>query len=88
MRSFRRDDSIRSQKLSAGIVRRIARFARPYRPMLAVFLVLIVIDALLGAANPLLYRAIIDDGILPRDSAFIVELGVVLVILAIVDAGL
>ncbi len=88
MRSFRRDDSIRSQKLSAGIVRRIARFARPYRPMLAVFLVLIVIDALLGAANPLLYRAIIDDGILPRDTAFIVEVGVVLVVLAIVDAGL
>ncbi|HEY7936122.1 MAG TPA: ABC transporter ATP-binding protein [Candidatus Limnocylindrales bacterium] len=88
MRSFRRDDSIRSYKLSPGIFRRIVAFARPYRPKLAVFLVLIIVDALLSAANPLLYRAIIDDGILPRNSAFIVEVGVVLVILAIADAGL
>ena len=88
MRSFRRDDSIRSYKLSPGIVRRIVAFARPYRRKLSVFLVLIIIDALLGAANPLLYRAIIDDGILPRNTAFIVEVGIVLVILAIADAGL
>src|SRR5664279_1260675 len=88
MRSFRRDESITSYKLSAGIVRRIARFARPYRRMLLVFLGLIIIDALLGAANPLLYRAIIDDGILPRNSGFIVQVGVLLVVLAIADAGL
>jgi ATP-binding cassette subfamily B protein len=88
MRSLRRDDSITSHKLSAGIVRRIARFARPYRRMLLVFLGLIIIDALLGAANPLLYRAIIDDGILPRNSGFIVQVGVILVVLAVADAGL
>ena len=88
MRSFRRDDSIRSYKLSPGIFRRIVAFARPYRAKLAVFLILIIIDALLGAANPLLYRAIIDDGILPRNSGFIIQVGVVLVILAIADAGL
>jgi ATP-binding cassette subfamily B protein len=88
MRSFRRDESITSYKLSAGIVRRIARFARPYRRMLLVFLGLIIVDALLGAANPLLYRAIIDDGILPRNSGFIVQVAVVLVVLAIADAGL
>ena len=88
MRSFRRDDSIRSYKLSPGIFRRIVAFARPYRAKLAVFLILIIIDALLGAANPLLYRAIIDDGILPRNSGFIIEVGIVLVILAIADAGL
>ena len=88
MRSFRRDESITSYKLSAGIVRRIARFARPYRRMLLVFLGLIIVDALLGAANPLLYRAIIDDGILPRNSGFIVQVAVILVVLAIADAGL
>lgn len=66
MRSFRRDESVTSQKLSAGILRRIAHFAVPYRRMLLVFLALIVLDALLSAANPLIYRAIIDDGILPH----------------------
>ena len=88
MRSFRRDESVTSQKLSAGILRRIARFAAPYRRMLLVFLVLIVLDALLGAANPLIYRAIIDDGILPRHSAVVVQLALLLAMLALSDVVL
>jgi ATP-binding cassette subfamily B protein len=85
MRSFRRDESITSQKLSPGILRRIARFAKPYRRMLLVFLALIVLDALLSAANPLIYRAIIDDGILPRHSGVVVELALLLAVLALSD---
>jgi ATP-binding cassette subfamily B protein len=79
---------VKSQKLSGGILRRIARFARPYRRMLAVFLVLIVLDALLSAANPLIYRAIIDDGILPRKSGVVVQLALVLGLLALTDVAL
>ena len=88
MRSFRRDETVTSQKLSTGILRRIARFARPYRRMLAVFLVLIVLDALLGAANPLIYRAIIDDGILPHNSGVVVRLALLLGVLALSDVVL
>jgi ATP-binding cassette subfamily B protein len=88
MRSFRRDESIRSQRLSPGLVRRIARFASPYRSLLLVFLVLIVIDAAIGAANPLIYAAIIDRGILPGDSALVIELALLLVVLAVFDAVL
>ncbi len=64
MRSMRRDESMKQHRLTKGMVRRIAGFARPYRGALAVFLVLIVIDAVVGAVNPLIYRSIIDDGIL------------------------
>jgi len=88
MRSFRRDESVTSQKLSPGIVRRITRFAAPYRRILSVFLALIILDALLGAASPLIYRAIIDDGILPHDSGLVVELALVLAALAVADAAL
>jgi ATP-binding cassette, subfamily B, bacterial len=88
MRSFRRDDSIRSQRLSPGLVRRIARFASPYRRLLLVFLVLIIVDAVIGAANPLIYAAIIDRGILTGDSALVVELALLLVVLALFDAAL
>ncbi|HEU4673350.1 MAG TPA: ABC transporter ATP-binding protein [Candidatus Limnocylindrales bacterium] len=88
MRSFRRDDSVRSHELSPGLLRRIAHFAAPYRRLLGVFLVLIVIDAVIAAANPLLYRAIIDDGILPRDSGLVVELALLLGLLAVFDAVL
>jgi ATP-binding cassette subfamily B protein len=86
MRSFRRDESVTSQRLSAGILRRIARFAAPYRRMLTVFLVLIVADALLTAANPLIYRAIIDNGILPRRAGLVVDLALVLAGIAVLDA--
>ena len=61
MRSMRQDRKITDHKLPKGTVRRVFSFARPYRGMLAVFLVLIIIDALVGAANPLLTRAIIDE---------------------------
>ena len=76
MRSFRRDESVIHQQLPPGIVRRIARFAAPYRRMLGVFLVLIVVDAVIGAANPLIYRDIIDNGIVKHHhSALIVGAG-------------
>ncbi len=88
MRSFRRDESVTSQQLSAGIFRRIARFARPYRRMLAVFLGLIVLDALMSAANPLIYRAIIDNGILQHRAGLVVDLALVLAGLALADAVL
>ena len=88
MRSMRRDDSIRQHRLTAGIARRIAGFARPYRGALAMFLLLIIIDAVVGAANPLLFRAIIDDGILARNSNLVILLAGAVAGLAIFDAVL
>jgi ATP-binding cassette subfamily B protein len=88
MRSFRRDGSLTSQRLSPGIVRRILRFAAPYKRLLLVFLALIVVGALLSAAIPLLYKAIIDNGILRRDSGLVVQLALVLAVLAVLDVGL
>jgi ATP-binding cassette subfamily B protein len=87
-RSLARDPSVRSRKLSPGIWRRIARTASPYRRMLAAFLVLIVTDALLSAANPLIYRGIIDDGILGKDGGLVVALAFLLAGIAVADAGL
>ena len=87
-RSFRRDGSVTEQKLSPGILRRILRFAAPYRSMLAVFLALIVVGALMSAIGPLIYRAIIDDGILRGNTDLVVELAVALAGLALLDAAL
>ncbi|MDO8485793.1 MAG: ABC transporter ATP-binding protein [Candidatus Limnocylindrales bacterium] len=86
MRSFRRDGTVTSVRLSPGIYRRIAGFATPYRWPLAAFLVLIILDAVINAANPLIYRAIIDDGALGRRPALIVQLALLLAVLAVGDA--
>ena len=86
MRSMRRDDTVMQQRLPAGILRRIAGFAKPYRALLGVFLVLIIVDAVIGAANPLIYRSIIDNGIARHRSGLIVGLAVLVGGLAVVDA--
>src|SRR5579875_2285329 len=88
MRSFRRDDSVTRVRLAPGTKRRIVQFAAPYRKLLSVFLVLIVLDAAIGAANPLIYRAIIDDGILRHRQSVAVALALVVAGLAVADAGL
>ncbi len=62
-RSFRQDASVRGTRLRSGTFRRVLEFARPYRGRLSAFLAIIAVDAALGAVTPLLYRAIIDDGI-------------------------
>lgn len=72
--------------LPKGIVRRVAVFARPWHRMLAVFVGLTVVGALLSVADPLLYREIIDRGILPRDVRVIVVLAVVVAVVALGDA--
>jgi ATP-binding cassette subfamily B protein len=63
MRSFRRDPSVQDKKLAPGTVRRIARFAAPYKRDLVVFLALIVVAAFVAVLNPLIFKLIIDDGI-------------------------
>jgi ATP-binding cassette subfamily B protein len=63
MRSFSRDPAVVGKKLAPGTVRRIARFAAPYKRQLIAFLVVIVIDAVVAIAPPLVLKKIIDDGI-------------------------
>ena len=88
MRSMRQDDKIKDHKLPKGIVRRIGGFAKPYRAALALFLVLIIIDALVGAVNPLFTRAIINELTGSKDATVVVELAIGVGLLAIFDAGL
>jgi ATP-binding cassette, subfamily B, bacterial len=88
LRSLRRDHAVQEQKIAKGTTRRILTFVAPYKGLLAVFLVLVVLDAVVSAANPLLYREIIDRGILGHRAGLIVVLALVVAALAITDAGL
>jgi len=88
MRSFRRDESVKNTQLPKGIVRRIAGFARPYRLQLGIFLVLIILSALAGAANPLILRAIIDNGIIRHHPGEVIVLALVVAGLAVFSGAL
>ena len=88
MRSMRRDQSVTDAKVAPGTGRRILRFAAPYKRALIFFLVLVVIDAVIGAANPLILREIINQGILKKNTSLIVSLAFLVAGLAVGDAVL
>ena len=88
MRSFSRDRSVTRQRLKPGTVRRIASYARPYRRELAWFLVIVSLDAGITVAVPLLLRALIDNGILPKDLGVVAVIGGAVAGLALFDAVL
>lgn len=88
MRSFTQDSSVTTHRLARRTLRRVLSFARPYRGRLAVFLLLLALDAAAGAATPLLFRHLIDDGIAAGDRRLIVLLAAGAAVLALVSAGL
>ena len=85
-RSLTQDSSVKNQKLKPGTLKRIAEFAIPYKVSLSLFLVTVVIDAFLIVATPLLLRKLIDDGVIPKDSALVTKLALAVGIIAILDA--
>ncbi|HEV2368495.1 MAG TPA: ABC transporter transmembrane domain-containing protein, partial [Acidimicrobiales bacterium] len=85
MRSFRRDPTVTRQKLAPGTLRRILRFAAPYRRLLISLVVMLGVDSAIGVVNPLLFREIIDRGIVRHDGNLVVVLAAVAAGLALVD---
>ena len=86
MRSFRQDRSILAHRVKKGTTRRMLRFAIPYRKILSLFLPLVVLDAALGAVNPLILRAIIDRGILGHNRGLVIDLALLAAGIALADA--
>ena len=86
-RSMTADPSVKEQKLKPGTVRRIFKFALPYRTNIIVFLATVVVDAGLVVATPLLLKQLIDDGVIPKDGAVVTKLAIFVGLLAIADAG-
>ena len=88
MRSFTRDKSVTHQRLSRGLVRRIASYARPYRLDLVIFLTLTALSAVIAVTVPLLMQTIIDRGILPKNMAVVLWVAGAVAVLALVGAVL
>ncbi|HEU4946250.1 MAG TPA: ABC transporter ATP-binding protein [Kribbella sp.] len=89
MGSWRRQDaSVLNRKLAKGTLRRILQFAKPYRLHIAIFLVLVIASAVLVIASPLLFKKIVDDGIVKGDAKLVTALALVVALLAVVEAAL
>ena len=85
--SMTRDRSVTGQKVARGTIRRILGYARPYRPLIVLFLGTLVVTSLLSVAQPLLFRRIVDDGISVGNASLVTWTALAIAGLAIADAA-
>jgi ATP-binding cassette subfamily B protein len=88
MRSLRKDRSVLEHRVKKGTARRMLTFAVPYKKILAVFLPVVILDAAIGAVNPLILRVLIDNGIYKKDAKLVIWLAILVGSLALFDAAL
>ena len=90
LRSIQASDRVNRHQLSRGTTRRILRFARPYRRDIAVFLVTVVLDAVIGVATPLLAGHVVNaiTGGHAGAGTLVVKLALAIALLAVADAFL
>ena len=81
-------DSSVKQRVKPGTVKKTLLFALPYSRPLVLFLLAVIVNATIGMANPLLYRLIINNGILRGNSELIIHLAFIIAILGIFDGAL
>ncbi|HET8593816.1 MAG TPA: ABC transporter ATP-binding protein [Intrasporangium sp.] len=88
MRSLSRDQSVKDATLAPGTRRRVFGYAKPYRRLIIAFLAVVIFDAVIVVAVPLLLKDIIDRGVIPHDSSVVVRLAFVVAAIAVLDAVL
>ena len=76
------------QKIKWATVRRTLAVAAPHSGMLLLFMAVVVVSSSIGIAYPIIYRAIINEGILKQNTALIVRLAVLVGGLGMLDAAL
>lgn len=88
LRSFTRDPSVKDRALAKGTVRRILGYATPYKRIITLFVVTLVIDSLLVIAQPLLFKRLVDQGITPGNAAVVTWCAIAVAVVAFLDAAL
>jgi ATP-binding cassette, subfamily B, bacterial len=76
------------QKIEWATVHRTLGLAAPHAGVLFLFLVVVVVSSSIGITYPLIYRAIINEGILKQNSALVIRLAVLIAGLGVADAAL
>ena len=80
--------AVAGRNLEGQTLRRVWRFAQPYRATILVFLVAILASALVALVPPFVFRAIIDEAIPAGDRGLVWRLAFVAVIAALGEAAL
>jgi ATP-binding cassette subfamily B protein len=87
-RSFRKNASVLKQKVKPGTAKRALLFSVPHAVLLTLFLFVVIVDATISIANPLIYREIINKGILGGNSALVIHLALIVAALGLFEGVL
>ncbi|HEY4076866.1 MAG TPA: ABC transporter ATP-binding protein [Rhizomicrobium sp.] len=87
-RALRQDASVLEESLAPGTGRRVMRFAATYGSGLTLFALIVVLDAAVGNINPLIYRDIINNGVMKHDAGTVIRLTLLAAAIILADAGL
>lgn len=86
LRSMTADPSVKNQRLKPGTIKRIARYALPYKSSLILFLLTVIVDAILVVASPLLLKRLIDEGVIPGNASLVTKLALLVGTISLADA--
>ena len=87
MRALSSDQSVKDVKLKPGTLKRILKYAIPYRYTFVYFFIALIVDSFLTIATPLLLKRLIDDGVIPKDAALVTRLALLVGLIAILSAA-
>ena len=87
-RSLTRDGSVKRRGIKNGTVNRVLGYAKPLKKDISFLIFIVVIDAFLVIAQPLLFKRIVDDGISAGNRSVVIYTAIMVGFLAIFSAGL
>jgi len=87
-RSLTRDGSVKKRGIKNGTINRVLGYATPLKVDINLLIVVVVIDAFLVVAQPLLFKRIIDEGISAGNRNVVITTSILVGVLAIFSAGL
>src|ERR1041384_3231373 len=81
------EDEALGKAYDARLVRRLFRYVRPYRSLVAAALVLIAVESGMQLAGPMLTRWMIDTALPARDGALVTKVAVLFAFSLLVQFG-
>jgi ATP-binding cassette subfamily B protein len=87
LRTLSSDQSVKNAKLKPGTLKRIIKYAKPYKSRFALFFLALILDSLLTVATPLLLKRLIDQGVIPKNGALVTELALLVGLIAVAYAA-
>ncbi len=87
-RSLIRDSSVKNKGIKSDTFNRIVKYAKPLNKDISYLVVIVIVDAFLVVAQPLLFKRIVDDGISAGNREIVITTALLVAVLAILSAGL